>query len=286
MSFGDALVRKMGLSAQEQLSLWQIFLLRSGLILPVLLALALRFGGVRPSLWIVLRSGMLVLMWLLYYAALQHMPLAVGAAAYYTLPLFILLFSALLTKDRIGPLGVIAVVLGFIGVLVITRPDANGANPWLILPLSAAVLYALSMILTRTRCAGDSVVGLALWLNIVFVIVGAVGVLALPNGAPMDLWQSKWVPMNGQAWGMMAISSLAILIGGLGTAFAYQRGPAPLLGSFDFSYLAFAIIWGWVMFDERADTQTVIGMALIVLAGLLAIHSSNGASGPARSSEA
>ena len=287
LSFGDALVRKMGLSADIQMSLWQIFLLRSGMAMAVLIAVAVWRGAVQdlqPDRWTLLRSGMLVTMWLLYYEALLHLPFSVGAAAYYTLPLFILVFSAVLTKDRIGGLGVSGVVLGFLGVLVITDPR-NGINLWLILPLCAAMLYALSMILTRTRCGDASVLRLAFWLNAVFVVVGTLGVLVLPDG-PRGLWQMTWVPMTAAMWGSIGISAAAILIGSLGTAYAYQRASGPLLGTFDFSYLAFAVLWGWLLFDERINGQTALGIGLIVAAGALALASQKRTAGPAQASEA
>ena len=116
LSLGDALIKRIS----TDFSLWQIFVLRSALAVPVLL-LVIRTAGPGLALipaapgWTMLRSLMLTFMWVAYYAALPHV--ALSAAVYYTLPLFITLFAALFIGDRIGPRGWTAVVAGFCGVL-------------------------------------------------------------------------------------------------------------------------------------------------------------------------
>ena len=77
----------------------------------------------RRAGWVALRSLMLALMWIAYYAALTHLALGIAAAVYYTLPIFITLFAALFIGDRIGPKGWLAVLLGFLGVLLILKPS-------------------------------------------------------------------------------------------------------------------------------------------------------------------
>ncbi|AKS45264.1 Threonine/homoserine efflux transporter RhtA [Octadecabacter temperatus] len=277
LSFGDALVRKMGLAADYQMSIWQIVFLRSLIALPILLLLCARRLSrttFMPNRWVLLRSAMLAVMWVFYYAALSRMPFSVAAAAYYTLPLFILVFSALFAGERIGGIGAIGIVLGFVGVLIITNPRASGVSLWLLMPLCAAMLYALSMILTRTRCATNSIWTLAIWLNVTFVAVGGAGLVLLPDGASTEVWRSTWVPVSGAGWRVMLVSAIAIVIGAVGTAFAYQRAPSAMLGAFDFSYLAFAILWGWLMFGEAVDAPTLFGILLIVVAGGLALMTS------------
>ena len=106
LSLGDALIT----FTSGAFVLWQTFVIRSLIVLPLLLAyLALRAPEALrrpPALgWTTLRSLMLVVMWIAYYLALPNLDIAVAAAAYYTLPLFITLFSALLIGDRISRLG-------------------------------------------------------------------------------------------------------------------------------------------------------------------------------------
>jgi drug/metabolite transporter (DMT)-like permease len=132
MSAGDALIKSMG--AASTVGLWQLFAVRSFLVLPLLLAAGLYFG-VRASLlpksilWVSLRAALLVMVWIAYYAALPNLPLSAAAAALYTLPLFIVGFSALWTHDRVTPLQGVAAVLGFIGVALVLRPGTRPSRP-------------------------------------------------------------------------------------------------------------------------------------------------------------
>ena len=106
LSFGDAVIKKISTG----FVLWQIFVLRSALAIPVLVTAIKvrdRTTGLLPrhSGWTLLRSLLLVTMWVAYYAALPHLDLSVAAAAYYPIPMFIALFSALLIHERVGKLG-------------------------------------------------------------------------------------------------------------------------------------------------------------------------------------
>ncbi|MEM8950298.1 MAG: DMT family transporter [Pseudomonadota bacterium] len=156
LSFGDAIIK--ALSAD--LVLWQIFVLRSLVAIPLLLImLRLRFQSVslipRSRRWTVARSLMLAFMWVAYYASLPHLQLSIAAAAYYTLPIFIALFSTVLVGEPVSRAGWLAVVLGFVGTVFILKPAADAFNLYALLPLAAAMLYALAMILTRTKCRDE-----------------------------------------------------------------------------------------------------------------------------------
>ena len=103
-------------------------------------------------LWTAGRSLLLVAMWVSYYVALPHLSLSIAAAAYYTLPIFITLFAALFIGEKINYYGWTAVALGFIGGLLILQPASKDFSWYALLPILSAILYALAMILTRTRC--------------------------------------------------------------------------------------------------------------------------------------
>lgn len=277
LSLGDALVKL----TSDDFVLWQIFVVRSLIALPILAALtaarspeALRHLPLAPG-WTTLRSLLLVAMWVFYYLSLPWLALSIAAATYYTLPIFITLFSAALTRERIGRAGWIAVLSGFLGVLLILRPRAGDFNAYALLPLLSAMLYALAMILTRTRCRGEHPLVLALALNIAFVVVGGAATLlvaTLPDELRRGFLLASWTPMNPSAWATMALLAAAILVGSLGAAVAYQNGPPAVIGTFDFAYVGFAVIWGILLLGEVPDTLSLAGMALIVTAGTLALR--------------
>ncbi|MEO0372112.1 MAG: DMT family transporter [Pseudomonadota bacterium] len=276
LSLGDALIK----FTSGEFVMWQIFVIRSLIVLPLLLAyLAWRMPSALrhpPALgWTTLRSLMMVAMWIAYYFALPHLDIAVAAAAYYTLPIFITLFSALLIGDRIRPLGWIAVALGFAGVMLILRPRAGDFNLFALLPLLSAVLYALAMILTRTKCREAHPILLAAGLNAGFIVVGAIaaaGIALLGLGQETGFMLGPWSPMGQAEWLSMGLLAAAILLGSVGAAIAYQNGPPAVVGIFDFAYVGFAVIWGAVLLSELPDAITLGGIALIVLAGILSLR--------------
>ncbi|MGB7268836.1 MAG: DMT family transporter [Albidovulum sp.] len=273
LALGDALIKFFS----ADFALWQIFTLRSLLTLPVLLAMTLRaratFFPKAPG-WVIVRSLMLVAMWVAYYLALPHLSFSVAAAGFYTLPIFITLFSAAFTGDRVGPLGWLVVAIGFAGVLLILRPDTAAFSAYAFLPLLSAILYAAAMVLTRTRCRAEHALTLSLALNLAFIAIGLLASLwasQIAGDAPGRLTM-PWAPMTGAGWGAMAIMALMVLIGSISAAFAYQSAPPAIIGVFDFTYVGFAVVWGLVLFAELPDGLTVAGMVMIVLAGVLSLR--------------
>ena len=276
LSLGDALIKL----TSNSFVLWQVFVLRSCLALVVLLGggLVLNRASLQPLIapfWTTLRSLLLVIMWIFYYIALPHIDLSIAAAAFYTLPLFITIFSAISGNDTIGKTGWIAVILGFAGILMILRPSAEGFNTYALLPLGSAMLYAVSMILTRTKCRGESALMLSLALNMAFVMVGGIAALAMTqvsDGARDGFLLARWTPMGASEWLSMALLAAAILIGSLSAAYAYQKAPPATVGTFDFAYVGFSVLWGLIFFAEIPDLPAAAGIALICVAGILSLR--------------
>lgn len=274
LSLGDALIKL----ASGNFVIWQILVLRSLMLLPVLLLL-IRVAGIKklPSgiFWIALRSIMLIGMWVLYYLSLPNITLSAAAAAYYTLPIFITLFSALFSGDRISSAGWLAVVVGFAGVLLILRPSVEDFNLYTALPLGSAMLYAGAMIVTRQKCREQHPLALSLYLNLGFLVVGTIVSLMLFL-LPMELRQgfllSVWCPMGKAEWLSIGLLAVALLIGSVGAAIAYQNGPPAMVGTFDFAYVGFAVIWGFVFFGEVPDSASTLGMVMIIGAGILSLR--------------
>ena len=275
MAFADAVVKLVSSS----LSIWQVFLVRSLFGVPVLLLIAratrVGFSLKRPG-WAILRSVLLVSTWIAYYASLPVLNLSVAAIAVYTNPIIIALLSAWLLGDRVTPRQWIGVFLGFLGVVTILRPGTSGFSWYTVLPLLAALFYALAMILTRSKCRDDQPLLLGLNLHLTFIVTGALGIFCL-NILNLDTQVSSsypflldgWASLSGKDLALLAL--LGVLAGGyfVGVAKAYQIAPSPIIATFDYFYLISAAIWGFVFFAERPDIWVALGMVLITLAGLL-----------------
>lgn len=267
LSLGDAIIKATGLD----LPLWQMYILRSALVVPPLWWLAWRKGSQRfgsPG-WVILRSALLVAMWLAYYSALPLMPLSLAAAAYYTSPILITLVASVLARRWPGPRVLLAILLGFAGVVLILRPDASGFNLATLLPLLAAFLYACAMVLTARKCRDDDPFALALALNVAFIVAGAC--LGLFSGREGSFIFGPWQTLDLGLMGVVAALAAVILVGSVGAAIAYQNGPPATVAAFDYSYLVFSLGWGLIFFGELPVVLSLAGIFIIVVAGLLAL---------------
>ena len=280
LALGDAVIKQISTG----FPLWQIFVLRSVIAIPALVVLALvgrkTITWMPAALgWTALRSLMLAIMWVAYYAALPHVPLSAAAAVYYTLPLFITLFAAVFIGERVGLAVRLALCLGFAGVLLILKPQGADFNTYALLPLVSAVLYALAMILTRTKCRDENPLALSLALNVAFITVGALASVVtaiVPTSTAQVVSDpflfGPWTAMTSREWLVMALLATSTIIGSVGAAIAYQSAPSSIVSTYDFAYLAFAALWGFVFFAEAPDLMSAIGILLIAAGGVLAVR--------------
>jgi len=275
MAFADAVVKLVS----AELTLWQVFAARSLFAIPCLIVLAyVRGSRLRPRAvtWVFVRSALLVLTWLAFYAALPVLDLSVAAVAVYTNPILTALLSAALLGERVSGRQWGGVVLGFLGVTAILRPGSDEFSWFILLPFMAAVFYSLAMVLTRSKCRNEGAVALALSLHGSFIVTGliATGILALvglgtETKMAYPFLLGDWTPMGVPEWGLMALLGVLSAAFFLGVARAYQIAPPQIVATFDYGYLVSAALWGFVFFSEEPDLLTIVGMVLITLAGLL-----------------
>lgn len=226
--------------------------------------------------WAVLRSVLILASLLLYYASLPHLDFSMAAAVYYTIPLFITLFATVWMREPVGLKGWVGVAIGFFGVILMLKPQTGSLSLYALMPLVSANFFAVAMILTRTRSRAENPFVLALASNVTAVVVGGLASAATwlaGENAPAWMGDSvflgPWIDMGWALWGVIVLLSVAMLVGSVGTAVAYQLGPPSVISIFDFSYLAFAVLWGIVLFGERIDAVSMMGIALIAVAGII-----------------
>ena len=228
-----------------------------------------------------IRSLLLLLMWVSYYSALPLIPLSVAAVAIYTTPIFIALISTRYAGESLSPLGWAAVAIGFSGVALVLRPGAEAFSPAALLPVIGAVFYALAMVVTRRHCRNEHPLVLAFGLNIGFLgaaIIGGIASLMVSDvtAARAQFLLSPWQSLGWQQLFFIVGYACALVFINTATARAYQIAPSALVGTFDYAYLAFACLWGYLLFGEVPDMFTWAGMLLILIAGLLVIRAQNG----------
>ena len=279
MAFADALVKLVS----ADLPVWQIFAARSVVAIAIL-AMVMRATKVpmqpRSPKWAYVRAGLLVVTWLAFYAALPVLQLSVAAVVVYTNPILIVVLAAVLIGEPVSARQWAGVTLGFVGVVTILRPGSDAFSWFMLLPLLAAAAYAFAMVLTRGKCRDEQPLTLGLAVHISFL---ATGLIAIAVFAVLDLDSATvavypfllrgWTAMAWMQWGLVAVLGALSAAYFVGVARAYQIAPPSIIATFDYAYLVWAVLWGFVLFAETPDLATVIGMVLITAAGLLAAGS-------------
>lgn len=251
--------------------LWQIWILRSTLVLPVLFVAARGRVTGPGTLWVAARSAALVAQYVCLYAVLPLIDMALAGAAFYVAPFFIVGLSALVLGNRVTLRHWLAILAGFAGLLLIVKPFGTGFTPLIGMPVAAAFFYAIAAIITRARCATMAPLAIAFWLNLACLVAG-ISLGALRQTLPAPDWAGfivgPWHGMAAQDWAMIAALSVLILVLSISLAKAYQSPRPEVIAALDYVYMIFVVFWGFVVFAEMPDLLTIAGIALITGGGL------------------
>lgn len=248
----------------ERLPVPQIAFFRCLLALPVLLAALPWQGGLatfrsgQPALQL-LRCVLMTATGLLFFNALRHLPLADTLAITFAAPFLIAALSWPLLGERVAASGWGAIALGFLGVLVVLRPD-GGLGTGAVLALGAATSYALASLLLRRIGRTDRAMTSALWGTL---IPGAIytGLLALEWRSPLA---TDW-PL------LMAVGAMGA-VGTLTISAAYRQARASVLGTIEYSALIWGVLIGVAVFHEVPSHQVMGGSLLILVSGWLLLR--------------
>lgn len=194
----------------------------------------------------------------LNFGAVTLLPLAEATTINFTTAFWAVILSALILRERVGPWRWAAVVLGFVGVLIITRPG-DGHIPLLgaLVGLGAAFMIALISIQVRDLARTDEPLSIVFWFSAFSIPVLG---LAMPFvGAAHSPYQ----------WGLLAGLAGFGLLGQLLLTAALRYGAVASVIVMDYSALIWATLFGWAVFDLLPPASTWIGAPLIVGAGLI-----------------
>jgi len=256
--------------------IWQFHAVRAVMSLPIFLALVwLGLGRIAPVRWagVAGRSFFLTLAMVLYFATLGVLPVAQAAAGLFTSPIFVVLISAVVLRQRIGAFRIGAVAVGFAGVLLILRPDLSDFSARTIVPLFAGLFYAVSALATRTWCRDETTLTLLAGSFTGLGLAGAIGLAAFTlfpvdtAGRADAFVLMGWVDPTRTFLFWTAVQAVGSLVGVFLIIRAYQLGEASYVGIFEYSLLVFISAWAWVLRGETIDARGVLGIALIICSG-------------------
>lgn len=204
------------------------------------------------------RAMLLISATFLNFYALRFLPLTVVSAIMFSSPVIVCFLSVFVLKEKVGPWRWAAILLGFVGVLVVVRPFGTVFHPTMLLIIYNATALALYSIMTRKLSGIVAVDTMQFYL-------GLTGTLIL---LPFAVW--SWVqPETG--WGMAVLIGLGVLGWGGHQLLtnAHRFGTANQLMPFTYSFLIYVALWGYIFFGTVPDGGTLAGALLIMCAGLI-----------------
>jgi drug/metabolite transporter (DMT)-like permease len=208
----------------------------------------------------VLRSLLLFFSTVTNFFALKHLQLAETISISFSVPLMVALMAGPLLGEWIGPRRLVAVGIGFIGVLVVTRPGVD-MHPAVLLSVAGSVAYAFYAITTRILAAHDS-------SQTTMVYSGLAGVVLMAPVLPV-IWNT---PDSPSTW------LLFLSIGALGAfghwllILAHARAPAPILSPFIYTQIIWMIALGYILFGDWPDMWTLVGAGVVIASGLYLLY--------------
>ncbi|MBB4304447.1 RarD protein [Rhodobium orientis] len=195
------------------------------------------------------------------FLALRHLQLTEANAIMFATPLTVVILAGPMLGEWAGRHRWAAVIIGFLGVLVVTRPGVGGMHWAAFLSAAAMLCFALYTVTTRMLTATDTIEGLLLISAVVPTVVIAVPAFAV--------WEA---PESPAIWGLLLMTGV---FGGLGHFLltkAYAVAPAPTLAPFSYTQIVWMTILGYLVFSDVPGIYTLIGMAIVVGSGLYVLY--------------
>ena len=262
LSIMDVLVK----IAAERFPVGQIVFFRSAiaLVLIAVVLIARREGrralrARRPGL-LVLRGLVSVVTAASFFTALGLMPLIDAYAIAFSAPLIITALSAAILRERVDLRRWLAVLVGFLGVVVVLRPGVAGMEAFVglgaLAALGGAFGYAVAMILTRIAGRTDSAAT---------IVVYGMGVMTLGSALSLPF---AYVPPTLPELALLAMIGLVGGVAHLSMALAYRRAEASLLAPFEYISVIWGLGFGWLIWRDLPDAWVILGCSIIVASGL------------------
>jgi len=206
------------------------------------------------------RTALVATSMLCFFEAMRHLPLATLVAISFGAPLFMTALSVPLLKERVGVHRWSAIVIGFIGVVVITRPGAaESFAPAALLAILASAVYALSMVAMRKMVRTESDGALMFWQNL--------GVLAVCAAMAPFVWQ----PLDWGSLGLIILMAGLVWVSQQLTIRAFRLAPVGVIAPFHYTELLWASAAGWIFWSELPPDHVWLGAAIVVASGLYVV---------------
>ena len=258
----DALVK----FVSQNLPAAQLIFLRGAMATTLVLAVAQASGAtarIREGLrgWVLIRAGVDAVATMLYLSSLFQLPIANATAINLAAPIFMTVFAAMFMHERVGFARWLASAIGFMGVVLIIQPRADGFNLYALVCLAGTVLHAARDLLTRKipRAVPSILITLATSAAVTLLAGG----LSLVQG---------WRTFGAAQLGLLALASVFLATGYYLIINSMRHGEMSLIAPFRYSGLLFAVVLGYTIWGDVPNLVAWCGIVLLVGSGLYVLY--------------
>lgn len=276
MSVMDATIKYLA----PDFALHQIILVRTLVALLLTLVLVKWEGGLhllntaRPGLH-GLRGLMIAIANMAFYLSIAAMPIAEATGLFFIAPAMITALSGPLLGEKIGWRRWAAIAVGFAGVALISGIGRDVFKPVSLLPLLAALTYALNQIMSRKLGVTEKASVMSFYISVVFLVISVGfglwlgdGHLSGKVGNTLEFIVRPWVVPDRASLALMAVAGFLVAAAGYFVSQAYRLGRANIIAPYEYVVMPLAVLWGWLFWNEIPGPVTLLGIALIVLSGV------------------
>lgn len=259
----DAMVKTL----TQELSIPQIMAVRGVMTTALVFAVSIILG-VRPSLrtfthpLVLLRTAFELGATLCFFNALARIDFASAASIMQSLPLAVTLGAAVLFGEPVGWRRWSAIIVGFLGVLLIIQPGPEGFSTDALFPLAAVFFTASRDLVTRRISKEIPTLHVTLFTSFIIMIAGFI--LIAPTGG--------WHPISGFNWLLLVFTAIAVFCGYQAIILAMRGGEISFVAPFRYTSLIWSLIVGVLVFGEHPGMTVLLGAAVVICSGLYTFY--------------
>ena len=210
-----------------------------------------------------------------FYISLTYMSLAMANALFFSSPFFISILAILFLGEKVGIRRWLAIIVGFLGVYIVLNPNFENFDYTKLAPVACALFYAISMTITKITSDKDSVysqmfhlyIG-AIGISIIFFIFTGKGQFNTFSDPTLQFILREWFTNPTYSWPFIIIMGLVASLSFYFVFSAYSIASPSVVSLFEYSLIIWAIIIGYLLFNDIPTARTFIGVALIIGAGV------------------
>jgi len=262
----------------------QIMTIR-GLVAIVLLLILIHFSLRLAALkmhhpgYHVLRGLLMFIAFMAFYTALAEISLTTATALFFTAPFFITLLSIPMLGERVGIRRFISILTGFIGVLIVLRPDTEQFSLIALLPIMAAFFYALCQVLVRYARMTAPASIMSLYASISFALLAPIMGWMLSGSDPLQAMAPSektmllpWSRPGSFDMMLLTFTGVTSALGFMFMSYAYKHAQASRLAPFEYVMIVWVTVLSYLVWAEVPDLATMTGIGIIILSGIYVLR--------------